>query len=223
MEKQMYISYEIRLLGEHDIRYVEKCMEHLNKEKFDREIFVTPTLKYIETIIAGYGKTFGIYSNNILAGFTSIVFHKKGKNNIGHHIQLSDYDLLRVAQIENLYIRPEYRKKGLGKNLLKYSISHIENNNTILLSTISPNNTSSLSIAFELEQKIINLIHIYGVTRYLMFKDYLENHNSIKTNEIIEVHQTNYLKMGELLHTGYEGIAFNKNKDKILFHKDVHI
>ena len=219
----MYISYEIRLLGEHDIRDVEKCMEHLKKEKFDREIFVTPTLKYIETIISGYGKTFGVYSDNILAGFTSIVFPKKGKNNIGHHIQLSDYDLLRVAQIENLYIRPEYRKKGLGKNLLKYSISHIENNNTILLSTISPNNTSSLSIAFELEQKIINLIHIYGVTRYLMFKDYLENHNSIKTNGIIEVNRTNYLKTGELLHAGYEGVTFNKTKDKILFHKDVHI
>ena len=158
----------------------------------------------------------------MLIGFASIVFPKLGKNNIGHYINMNNETLLSIAQLEHIYILPDFRGNGLAKKLINYLISKIDHKYTILLSTVSPQNVSSLSLAFNINQKIIAFTNIYNVNRFIMYRDLTHNLTYYK-NDFVEILTTDIHKIIKILNHGYAGIHFGINKSTLIFRQEVLI
>lgn len=214
-----YNNFLICDLTIYDKSKIKLCLETIISE-LDKELFVTPSIEYIDTIISGYGYSAGVFLENTLVGFASIVFPKLGKHNLGYCLNFKDEDLLSVVQLEHIYLYPEYRGKGLAKRLIFFLLNKINSKYSILLSTISPNNISSLSLAFSIFLKIVGFANIYGVNRYIMYRNL--SCNSECSNQIsVEIQITKLNEIVNLLNLGYVGISFDYYKNFIRFIKGV--
>lgn len=211
--------YIVRIADYSDFDQIVKCLNSVVETLDDSELFVAPSPEYIHTILSGYGKTAGIFTNDRLVGFASIVFPRRGKNNLGHYLGINSETLLSVVQLEHFCVLPTFRGKGLAKKTIDFLLADLPSQYTILLSTVSPKNNQSLSIAFNKKQRIVSFINIYGKDRYVMccfLKDSADN----KYAQRVMVKSINVGKIARLLKLGYIGISFDKTNSSILFVKE---
>lgn len=209
-------DYKIRILSNGDIKQIKNCLIIARKTRINENIFIIPTIDYINKIINGYGKSAGVFIADKLIGFASIVFPKKGKHNLGHLLNYNESKLLSVVQLEHIFVLPDYRGNGFAKYLIKYLLNDIDKRFSFLLSTISPQNINSLSVAFKIKQKIIKLVNVYGVSRYLMFANLNESSKGEELGRYF-IHYQHIDKINNLLVQGYKGVSFGNTKDTILF------
>lgn len=203
----------IRILTTEDYPIIEPFIKIIT-DSSDNNLFISPTLDYIYKIISGYGYTAGAFYNGLFIGIASIVFPKRGKHNIGHLLYFNDEQLLAVAQLEHIYVLPKCREKGIAERLLSYLLSQLDSNYTILLSTVAPHNTPSLSLAFKIGQKIVSYSVVYGVNRYIM----CNTHDLQEVNHgrmVTEISRNEINKIDQLLKAGFEGISFGSNKSTL--------
>lgn len=92
--------------------------------------------------------------------------------NYGYDLRLSDEELKRVINMDNVAVHPDYRGNALQTKLIKYVEEQLCNEgNFILLCTIHPENTYSLRNVISQGYKIQKRIEKYGSVRYLLRKD----------------------------------------------------
>lgn len=209
-------SYSIRIIDCNDFNQIIACLKVVVAEIEDREIFIPPSNEYIKAIIAGYGEMAGVFTEDTLVGFASVVFPRKGKNNLGHLLKLDIEKLVSVVQLEHICILNEHRARGLAGKLINFLLARLNTQYTILLSTISPHNIPSLSVAFKRHQRIVALIDIYGTTRYLMYQNLMQNFSS-SNNPALEIKASNLTQIAHMLSNGYVGVSFSIDKSSILF------
>ena len=205
----------IRTLDLDDIHEISRCLQ-IAISTLSNELFVSPSIDYIVTIISGYGRTVGAFYENSLIGFASFVFPRRGKNNLGHLLHYDEQKLLAVVQLEHIFIVPQFRRIGIAEQLIRYLMLHTDPQFTILLSTVSPQNTPSLALAFKIKQRLISLVEVYGVMRFIMCAK-LSLQEEDCEHETVELprEEINHLKL--MLQAGYEGVALGvENKTFIL-------
>lgn len=203
----------IRMLTVEDYLIIEQCLRGIT-DLMGTDLFVAPTSDYIYKIISGYGYTAGAFCGCLFAGFASVVFPKRSNHNIGHLLHFNDEQLLAVAQLEHIYVVPEYRSKGIAEQLVNYLLSKIDPKYTILLSTVAPHNTPSLSLAFKIGQRIVSYSVIYGVNRYILYRKY-EFQNVNPEWMVTEISKKEICKIDLLLKAGFEGVSFGSNKSTL--------
>ena len=209
---------KIRTLSLEDIHEISRCLQ-ITVPTLGDDLFVSPSLDYIATIISGYGYTVGAFYENSLVGFASFVFPKKGKNNLGHLLQYDEKKLLAVVQFEHICIVPKFRRLGIAEQLARYLLQHTDPQFTILLSTVSPQNTPSLAFAFKIKQRLISYVEVYGVNRFVMRAD-LSIQDKDCNQESFEVPREEINQLNQMLQRGYEGVALgSENKTFILISK----
>lgn len=210
-------QYTIRVLEISDIDIIKLCLNQIVVE-FKKDLFVAPTVEYIKKIILGYGFSAGVFLNGSIIGMASIVLPKLGKNNLGHYINFNNDELLSVVQLEHIFINPAYRGHDLAKYLIDFLLITLVSRHKILLSTISPQNISSLSFAFKIHQNIIAYSKVYGFGRYIMCRDFSRCvSNSESTSIKIPIHDL--LGVNKMLNSGYIGVGFESQKKIIKFVK----
>lgn len=101
---------------------------------------------------------------------------------------------------------------------MNYIIDNCKLKYDYLLSTISPQNTASLSLAFSCGQNIVLFSEIYNVPRFLMFKN-LKNDVVLELNSLLQIPRENIYEIKQLNNTRYIGYSFNNTKQKICFKK----
>ena len=215
-------QYTIRIIDCSDFDQIIKCLNSVVETLNDSELFVAPSPEYIHTILSGYGKIAGIFTNNHLVGFASVVFPRRGKNNLGHYIGINSETLLAVAQLEHFCVVPAFRGKGLAKKAIDFLLADLPSQYTILLSTVSPKNNQSLSIAFNRKQRIVSFKNIYGKDRYVMCC-FLKDSTNYNYTQRVMVKSTNVGKITRLLELGYIGISFDETNSSILFVKEERV
>lgn len=212
----------IRYLNLDDIDIIESCLTLIVNELDDDSLFISPSIEYIKKIIAGYGRIAGVLEKNQLIGFASIVFPHQGRNNLGHFLGMNKENLLKVVQLEHICIIPLFQNNGYAKKLLNFLLYDVSPQYNIMLSTISPKNIKSLSIAFGIGQRIFHHSTIYGVSRYIMFGDLsLSKWPEIKPIKEVSVLDTENII--SLLHNGFVGINFDKTKSYIQFTRKIDL
>lgn len=210
-------QYTIRVLEFSDMDIIKLCLNQIVTE-FKKDLFVAPTVEYIKKIILGYGFSIGIFFNSSIVGMASIVYPKLGKNNLGHYLNFNNDELLSVVQLEHIFINPSYRGHGLAKYLIDFLLTTLVSRHTVLLSTISPQNISSLSFAFKIHQHIIAYSKVYGVDRYIMCRDFSRcTSNSESTSIKISIYDL--IGVNKMLNDGYIGVGFESQKNLIKFVK----
>lgn len=202
----------IRMLTTEDYPIIEQCLGAIT-DSLINDLFVVPTSDYIYKIISGYGYTAGAFFDCTFIGFASVVFPRQGKHNIGHLLHFNDEQLLAVAQIEHVYVLPEYRTKGVAEQLFNFLLSKLDPN-TILLSTVAPQNTPSLSLSFKIGQRIVSYSVIYGVNRFIMFGIYGLQEVTPGWS-VTEISRNEICMIDLLLQSGYEGISFGLDKSTL--------
>ena len=208
----------IRTLGLDDIHEIYRCLQ-ITVSTLSNDLFVSPSLDYLVTIISGYGRTVGAFYENSLVGFASFVFPKRGKNNLGHLLQYDEKKLFSVVQFEHIYIVPKFRRLGIAEQLARYLLQHTDPQFTILLSTVSPQNTPSLALAFKIKQRITSYVEVYGVNRFVMRADLSIQERDCE-QESFEVPREEINQLNQMLQRGYEGVALgSENKTFILISK----
>lgn len=205
----------IRTLTIEDFPIIERCLSTITDSTIN-DLFITPTSDYIYKILSGYGYTAGAFYDCLFIGFASVVFPKRGKHNIGHLLRFNDEQLLAVAQLEHVYILPEFRAKGIAEQLFNYLLSKLDSQHTILLSTVAPHNTPSLSLAFKIGQRIVSYSVVYGVNRYILCGIY-GLHEVNPERMTAEISREEIRKIDLLLKTGFEGVSFGSNKSTLRF------
>lgn len=205
----------IRSLNLEDIYQISRCLQ-IATSTLSNDLFISPSLDYISKIISGYGCTVGAFHEDSLIGFASFVFPKRGRNNLGYMLHYDEKKLLSVVQMEHICIVPEFRRLGVAEQLIRYLMLHTDPQFAILLSTVSPQNTASLALAFKIEQRIVSYVDIYGVKRFIMCANLSQQ---VKDNdkEAFEVPREEINQLNRMLRCGYEGIALgSENKTFIL-------
>lgn len=208
----------VRMLTGQDYLTIRQCTEN-NDDFYTSNIFVAPAPDYIMKIISGYGYTAGAFLNSIFIGFASVVFPKGGKHNIGHLLRFDDEQMLAVAQIEHVYVVPEYRTKGTATQLLNYLLSKIDSKYTIILSTVAPQNTPSLSLAFRIGQRVVSHSIVYGGDRFIMLgiRSLQRMSPDLGGTSDTLVFRTELQMIDMLLESGYEAISFGVDKSSLRF------
>lgn len=203
------------MLGIEDMQKISLCLNTVTVSTCN-ELFIAPSLKYIATIISGYGHTAGAFLGHSLIGFASFVYPRRGKNNLGHFFHYSEEELLAVTQLEHICVQPKYRRKGVAEQLIYYLMSRTNYHTSFFFSTVSPQNTPSLSLAFKLGQRIVSYNVIYGVNRFIMCRQISKRDKNCE-KALIEISRQDINKISLLLSCGYEGIAFGSQKKTIIF------
>lgn len=205
----------IRSLNLHDIHQISRCIQ-IATSTLGNDLFISPSLDYIVKIISGYGCTVGAFHEDSLIGFVSFVFPKRGRNNLGYLLHYDEKKLLSVVQMEHICIVPEFRRLGIAEQLIRYLLLHIDPQFAILLSTISPQNTPSLALAFKIKQRIVSYVEIYGVKRFIMCAN-LSLQGKDNDQEMFEVPREEMNQLNLMLQCGYEGVALgSENRTFIL-------
>lgn len=211
-------AIKIRELDISDIPQIIECLNRIVSSS-DSALFLPPSRQYIETIISGYGKTAGAFSGTSLVGFASIVFPKRGRNNLGYYIGLGFNLFSSVIQIEHYCVLKEYRGNGIARNILDYLLTNYSTQDSILLSTVSPKNICSLAIAFKERQMIVKLMNLYGGKRFVMCR--MKNAPILDHSSIITIRSDEFFAIVDLISHGYIGVGFGDTYEVIQFVKGI--
>ena len=125
---------------------------------------------------------------------------------------------MSVAQLEHFCVSPGFQGRGLAKELIDFLLAGLAPQYTILLSTVSPKNHKSLTIAFQERQQIVLFANIYGVDRYLLCRN-LEDYSMEMQMPALELSVDNIDEICHALNSGYVGVAFGVANASILFIK----
>jgi ribosomal protein S18 acetylase RimI-like enzyme len=159
-----------------DITYIDKIMELQDiiiDALEDKQLFA-PTSKEEFINCIENGKIIGYLDkeNNIIA---IVVYVKNGcsEENYGYDLALKGDDLLRVAQVESVVVREEYRGNGLQRILCnKIEDIAMKDKIKILTATASPYNKYSVNTFISLGYEIkMDKFKYGGVRRYVFAKE----------------------------------------------------
>lgn len=92
--------------------------------------------------------------------------------NYGYDLNFSEADLLRVINMDNVAVHPDYRGRGLQRILIDRAEKQLrEEGNYILLCTVHPDNHFSLRNVLAQGYQIRKKTAKYGSVRYVLQKN----------------------------------------------------
>ncbi len=118
----------------------------------------------IDLWVAMDGDRIAAIFNTILPGLDSC--------NYGYDLALSEEELLRVINMDNAAVHPDYQGQGLQRRMMEIAEEELRlRGNRILLCTIHPDNSYSLNNALKRGFTIQKKLSKYGSVRYILRKD----------------------------------------------------
>ena len=144
------MSIEIKVCTPEEVNYsLKELWIKLAQEMYELEQYTLPSesnadlwLKYIQSeIVEGRGFLLGAFDENVLVGFAAASFARS------FPMQVSE----RMGTINDLYVLPTYRRKGIGSNLVKGCLEKMESSD---VDSIRINLVSGNEAALELYRKL---------------------------------------------------------------------
>nr|WP_316622513.1 GNAT family N-acetyltransferase [uncultured Ruminococcus sp.] len=214
--EQLFYFRKLTIL---DIPQIKECLQDVINTLTDNEIFLYPSIEFMNQIIEGLGLSVGVFEDQCLIGFCSAIYPHENERNLGYKLDMKRDQLNRVVHIENICVMQKYRMKGLAKRLYNYLFSLFDSKHSIVLATISPKNIPSLSLAFSYRLEIVKFFNIHNVDRYIMYRDISKSKNHIP-HQFLRINYNDIDHIQQALQLGYSGISFDDNVSSIFFEKN---
>lgn len=147
---------------------------HLVKDQMDHPewFFLDPDEEVRAMMASGMMELWVAEEDGRFAGGFDIVHPGLDKCNYGWDLNFSESELLRVVQMDTAAVHPQYRGRGLQKQLMQEAEKSIrEKQNAILLCTVHPDNRYSLQNVLNQDYTIVTMKEKYGSVRYFLRKD----------------------------------------------------
>lgn len=115
-----------------------------------------------------------IDGKEVIAGFFMVDFPGIGEKNLGHHLQMPEQELKRVAHMDSALVLPVYRGRKLQYRMIKEAERILQKETTydIWMATIHPDNQYSLRNALAQGYQVVAEAMKYGgYPRYILKKE----------------------------------------------------
>lgn len=135
-------------------------------------LYLDPSEDIQEMIHNGSLEFWMIKDRGTLAAVFSVIHPGLSDMNYGYELDLSEEDLLRVANMDTIAVHPNYRGMGLQHMLMQCAENEVcSSGDKILLCTVHPNNQYSLKNILDLGYTIQRKVKKYDSVRYILRKD----------------------------------------------------
>lgn len=166
-------EFQLEYMTPEDVTAVYDIMQAVKAKLENPEIYCTDTKEYIAECLNSHG--FGVkaqYAGRI-AGFLLVYFPSPGeKEHMGHYLKLEEQELSKVAYMDSAAVLPEYRGRGLQREMLVFAEKSVRlSEYRYLMATVSPENPYSLKNLQDAGYEILCRCEKYGgLSRFIMWK-----------------------------------------------------
>lgn len=142
MEKE---SVRIRLAKAEDCDKIYKLMREVYEGLERKELYVCDEKETVKEVLEGEG--FGVVAcsgKGEVVGAFLFRYPGESEENLGRDIGLSEDGLERVVHMESVAVHPNYRKRGLQAEMLRFGENYIDRRRfSFCIATVSPDNPAS--------------------------------------------------------------------------------
>lgn len=150
-----------------------------------------------------------------MAAFRSM--HLPVEDYLGHYAGVTDDTRDDLIYSDITIVDPKFRGLSLQRRLGKWLFEHFEQDYTLIMATVHPDNIASLKDKFHHGMVITAVDKLYGnKLRYIFKKDVGHKYSY---EEVVAVERADIERIGELLSSGYYGYALEG--ESIIFGKNV--
>lgn len=134
---------ELRFAQQADVPVIMDIMTRAHENMKDGKMYITDTAEYVSERIRGNGFVLLALADGKPAGFFMVRIPGLGKDNLGYYLNFTEEQLMQVAIMDSVAVLPEYQGMGIMEKLLREAIALSEQDYSILLGTIAPENWPS--------------------------------------------------------------------------------
>lgn len=160
-----------RFLINSDIENILLLRQEVWDAIVEKSLFAASSRFYVENVLNnGFG--IGYFAEDEMI---ACILCKLERGEYGELLELSDEDKRKSADIEDIFVKKEYRGLGLQKSLIEaVEQEATKRGKTIFLATVSPDNQISFSNFLEEGYRCERCCTIYeGLKRYVLSKNFL--------------------------------------------------
>lgn len=152
--------FSIKLLSLNDIDTLRKLQYKIINSLLDKESFYPLSLDELRQIITKTGFVVGLFSDNVLVGYATIIFVDLAPQLISV-FNISSQNLFCTAILDDVAIAPNYRGHNFQLLLWNYIQQNFCTEIKYLKTSIYPYNLASLKNAKKFHMNIVNKKFLY--------------------------------------------------------------
>lgn len=214
-EKNDMNSHELisRILEQKDLQDMLTLQQVAIAHLDSKDVLQPTTVKEFETILSGNGFIIGLFDEQRLVAYRSMLVPPLDEEHLGLDVGLSKETLDHVIYQDLSIVHPSYRGKGLQKQMGELVMAQINRSlYDYVCATVAPFNIPSLKDKFALGLQVFALKQKYqGKLRYVFMKKLNEAHQIDTTVEgrLIPMDDTHMQQ--QTLNEGFVGVGLHYN------------
>ena len=205
-----------RRLTKSDLGELMRIQSEVMAALTDKSIYIEGSRDEFENILDSRGEIYGIFTRDTLCGACSIKMPGDVPQNLGNDIPLHTNEIAGCANIDYLFVSPDYRQNGIARELVRVCIKRAVDalGARYVLAAVSPKNTSCILSYMSLNgMRLSALKQKYGCRlRYIM----CYNHDDKRLYTVYERFALeDVYSISRALAGGYVGIATFRSNESI--------
>lgn len=160
----------INKLSYEDIKSIITLQKETVRTLKDKSLFYPAHTDELECIIKYTGHAIGLYCNELLIGYATIIYCSKD-DQLSQMYGIPDKYMHLTAILDDVAILSQHRGKRYQLFLWNYIITYFCSDIYFLLTSIHPDNIASLKNAFYFDMIVISIKKMYNnAIRYVLLK-----------------------------------------------------
>ncbi|TDL31392.1 GNAT family N-acetyltransferase [Jeotgalibacillus sp. S-D1] len=208
-------SFTVRKLESQDEKSYLQLQDEIVNGLGDPETLQPLTTEELRYIFEGGGIILGVFVEEVLIAARALLYPGDDPENVGHDLELSFEEQMKVVHQEITLVKEEYRGNGLQKTLSKIimqQLRHSSNYFVHLCSTVSPKNIPSLKDKFNQGLVIVDVKEKYeGSLRYIFYQHLVQN-IKIESSSLVYIRIDKVDRHKDFLDSGYVGVGIDQTK-----------
>lgn len=171
MDREFFKDLVIRKAEPKDLDVILEIMNEAWQLLTDRRMFFTDTREFVEETISGCGFGLIALKDGVAAAYMVVRYPGLCEDNLGRYLSFDEEMLMKVAMLDSVAVRAEFRGHGLQKALIEEAEKMIwEAGFVHFLAKTHPDNRASLKSFISRGYQPMLMVHEYGSVRTILYK-----------------------------------------------------
>lgn len=171
MDREFFKDLVIRKAEPKDLDVILEIMNEAQKFLADRRMFFTDTREFVEETISGCGFGLIAMKNGVAVAYMVVRYPGLEADNLGRYLSLTKEQLMKVALLDSVAVRAEFRGHGLQKALIEEAEKRIREAGFVhFMAKTHPDNRASLKSFISRGYEPMLTVHEHGSVRTILYK-----------------------------------------------------